>query len=117
MAVSAPVALIVEDDDEIREVLEDVVKRCGFETVTARHGLEALRFLRQGPRPSVILLDMMMPVMDGAEFLQRRTPDEKEIPVVVLTARTDAQVPEGVAVLHKPVSMELVLDALCPYSH
>ena len=118
MIPPAPIALIVEDDDDIREVLETVAQRAGFETATARHGLEALRYLRQhDERPSVILLDLMMPIMDGNSFLERRDASMKEIPVVVLTAKTDPHVPEGVQVLRKPVSMELVLDALCRYVH
>jgi two-component system OmpR family response regulator len=119
MPVLAPVALIVEDDDDIRDVLQDVAQRAGFETATARHGLEALRYLRDhaGELPSVILLDLTMPIMDGTSFLDRRVGEERDIPVVVLTARHDASVPPGVRVLRKPVSMEIVLDALCPYSH
>jgi CheY-like chemotaxis protein len=112
----APLALIVEDDDDIRDILETVAHLAGFQTAAARHGVEALRILRKtATRPNVILLDLMMPVMDGIEFLQRRVAEEKEIPVVVLTARHDASVPAGVRVLRKPVSMEIVLDALVPY--
>jgi len=119
MSVLAPVALIVEDDDDIRDVLELVAQRAGFETATARHGLEALRYLREHPAepPRVILLDLMMPVMDGSSFLERRDAAAQKIPVVVLTAKNDPHLPPGVQVLRKPVSMELVLDALCPYSH
>jgi CheY-like chemotaxis protein len=117
--VVAPVALIVEDDDDIREVLQDVAKRAGFDTASARHGLEALRYLRDhaDDLPSVILLDLTMPIMDGTSFLDRRVGAEMDIPVVVLTAKHDPSVPAGVQVLRKPVSMEIVLDALCPYSH
>ena len=85
----APRLLVVDDDATIREMLEMVLDSEGYEVVTAPHGLAALALLDQF-RPSVILLDMKMPIMDGWGFLDRyrRMPGAK-VPVVVLTAAQD----------------------------
>ena len=74
--------LLVEDDAEVRGALEELLKMEGFETLTASNGAEALRLLLQGSRVDLILLDLMMPVMDGWEFRleQRRTPVLAQIP-------------------------------------
>jgi len=88
--MTAPRRLLVVDDDlAIREMLDLVLTSEGYEVLTAPHGAEALRLLSQA-RPSVILLDMKMPVMDGWQFLERyrRLPDPK-VPIVVLTAAQD----------------------------
>jgi two-component system OmpR family response regulator len=114
---AAPIALIVEDDDAIREILAVVARHVGFETATARDGFEALRYLREAEElPALVLLDLMMPGMDGLQFLDRRDGRMREVPVVVLTARPTAQVPPDVRVLRKPISMELILDAIVPYA-
>src|SRR5689334_1575844 len=81
--------LIVDDDVDIREALTDTLEARGFEVVTAANGLEALRLLRSNAvSPSVILLDLMMPVLDGYEFLdeQRKDPALASIPVAIITA-------------------------------
>ena len=84
-----PRLLVVDDDPTIREMLEMVLDSEGYEVVTAQHGLAAFELLDR-VRPSVILLDMKMPVMDGWGFLERyrRRPGAKA-PVVVLTAAQD----------------------------
>jgi CheY-like chemotaxis protein len=81
--------LVIDDDVNIREMLDMVLASEGFEVVAVAHGAAALRMLEQ-VRPHVILLDMKMPVMDGWEFLRRyrELPGEK-VPVVVLTAAQD----------------------------
>lgn len=81
--------LVVDDDANIREMLDMVLASEGFEVITASHGAAALGMLDR-VRPHVILLDMKMPVMDGWEFLRqyRRRPGAK-VPVVVLTAAQD----------------------------
>jgi DNA-binding response OmpR family regulator len=110
-----PVALIVEDDEDIREALEAVVEHAGFEPVVAVHGLDALRYLRSCPRlPSVVLLDLMMPVMDGWQFLERRDERARSIPVVVLSSVRDTRLPATVRWLKKPVSVDELIAALRP---
>jgi CheY-like chemotaxis protein len=80
--------LIVEDDADLREALSDVLRDEGFAVTSAADGQEALDRLRREGRPSLILLDLTMPVMNGWQFRteQRRDPDLSEIPVVVLSA-------------------------------
>ncbi|MFP4596777.1 MAG: response regulator [Persicimonas sp.] len=83
-------ALVVEDDPATQEVIERAMSRAGWQTTTASNGRLALERLEGAERiPKVILLDLMMPEMDGFEFLRevRKTPAWAEIPVIVVTAR------------------------------
>jgi CheY-like chemotaxis protein len=81
-------ALIVEDDANTREMLERNLRKHGWQTATAGNGIDALARVSERT-PSVILLDLMMPEMDGFEFMQalRQRDDGRKIPVVVITAR------------------------------
>lgn len=83
--------LIVEDDLGIRETLADLVQALGFQSREAANGRQALEMLQE-IRPSIILSDIMMPVMDGIELLRvlKRHPEYCTIPVIILTAKTDA---------------------------
>lgn len=78
--------LVVDDDADTRELLDAVLARAGYTVVTANNGHEALALLRS-IQPQMILLDIQMPVMDGAEFreAQRRDHDLIKIPTVVMT--------------------------------
>jgi CheY-like chemotaxis protein len=80
--------LLVEDDLDIAEAILDVLMDEGYEVAHATNGLEALDLLRSEPQPAVILLDLMMPEMDGPQFraAQLRDPRLSQIPVVVLSA-------------------------------
>jgi CheY-like chemotaxis protein len=81
--------LIVDDDFDIREILSETLEERGFEVVTAANGLDALKLVRSmAAPPSVILLDLMMPVMDGYGFVEERRKDAalSEIPVAIITA-------------------------------
>jgi CheY-like chemotaxis protein len=123
MAPGTCAVLIVEDDRDIRRAFAQTLEEEGFSAAQARHGREALELLRSSLVPSVILLDLMMPVMDGWQFRieQRRDPKIAEIPVVVISA--DASVQErlenmGVAgFLKKPVAFDDLLEMVrrfCP---
>ena len=82
--------LLVDDDLDIREALTDILEDRGFHVTSAANGREALTVLRSGNvSPSAILLDLMMPVMDGFQFLaeMRKVPEWREIPVIVVTAK------------------------------
>ncbi|MBN9684252.1 MULTISPECIES: response regulator [unclassified Corallococcus] len=79
--------LVVDDDPDILEALSEILEAEGFEIRRARNGKEALERLEPDP-PHLILLDLMMPVMDGWEFAQRmrQKPDFAGIPIIVLSA-------------------------------
>jgi CheY-like chemotaxis protein len=111
--------LVVEDDDEIRAVLSDVLHEEGFPVTSASNGLEALTRLRQlYVPPRVILLDLMMPVMNGWEFraAQREQPEIAHIPVVVLSIadnlRNGARELGGCDFLPKPIDFPALLDTV-----
>ena len=80
--------LIVEDDEDLREMMAQLLTLEGFQTATVANGQEALAYLHASARPEVILLDLMMPVMDGWEFRRRQQadPDLAGVPVIVLSA-------------------------------
>jgi CheY-like chemotaxis protein len=80
--------LLVEDDFSIRETITELLEDEGFRVTCAANGAEALERLEVGEEPGLILLDLMMPVMDGSEFrrAQRTDPRLSRIPVVVLSA-------------------------------
>ena len=80
--------LLVDDDEAVVEALAEFLEDEGFEVVTAADGRAALDHLRRGVRPCAILLDLMMPGMNGWDFFDelQRDPRLKKIPVVVATA-------------------------------
>jgi CheY-like chemotaxis protein len=100
--------MLVEDDVDIRADLSALLCSEGFEVACAADGAEALAQLRQGTRPDVILLDLMMPLMNGWEFRaeQLRDPALAAIPVLLLTAgdanqdlsalRADGRIPKPI---------------------
>jgi len=103
--------LVVEDDFEVAETLNDFLTDEGFRIVTARNGKEALAQLRAGLRPSAILLDLLMPEMDGWQFRQEQVADAtlRDIATVIFTAtsppETAARMP-GVEVIRKPIDAD-----------
>lgn len=118
-AVATPgVVLVVDDDFEVRDSLGDVLAEAGYQIVGAAHGGEALDLLHEGLRPLAIVLDVMMPVVDGVQFRlqQRREPDIADIPVIILSA--DRQVAgkahelQALAYLAKPTRVEVILGLL-----
>lgn len=80
--------LIVDDDRAVLNGLSELLESEGYAVATAIDGVDALKQLRAGLRPCVILLDLMMPLMDGWDFRheQMKDPDLKDLPVVVITA-------------------------------
>ena len=113
--------LVVEDDRDLRSSLCDALRLEGYEVVCAEHGEAALRYLGTGARPCVILLDLMMPVMDGWTFRQELLKDQElaAIPVVVMTAASAARAKAVVsnAILFKPLGMDAVVGVVqehCP---
>jgi CheY-like chemotaxis protein len=114
--LSCHTILVVDDDSDIRDTLTEILGDEGYRVSSARNGREALAFLTAQTRPSLILLDMMMPEMDGWRFRQeqQRNPDIAGIPVVILSAHgnvREAALALGVAdYLRKPLRVESLLE-------
>jgi CheY-like chemotaxis protein/predicted transcriptional regulator len=110
--------MIVDDDTTIRDELAELLREEGYGVVTAANGRDALTVLRAGERPSVILLDLAMPIMDGRSFATelRKDPDLIELPVVLLSAQGNAREVaarvEAQACLVKPVPYVTLLDTV-----
>jgi len=113
--------LIVEDDEGVREGLEALLNAAGIPHEAAGDGCEALEKLMHGPTPGAVVLDLMMPVMDGFRFLTARKLDRRiaAIPVIVLTAapevlfdREDLNVHE---IILKPCDPEQFVKTLRRY--
>jgi CheY-like chemotaxis protein len=111
--------LLVEDDHALRETLSDVLSDQGYDVACACNGQEALDRLGQELPPDLILLDLIMPVMDGWAFrdAQRRSPALAGIPMVVLSASFQPDSPRvralgAQAVLAKPIGLDRLIAAL-----
>jgi CheY-like chemotaxis protein len=111
--------LLVEDDSALRETLAEVLTDLGYQVTCAGNGQEALDQLGQGAPPDLILLDLVMPVMDGWAFreAQRRAPSLAAIPMVILSASCPSHNPrmkslDAQAILPKPVGLERLAGAL-----
>lgn len=85
--------LIVDDDPDLRETMKDLLAFEGFKATTAGNGMEALRQVTQRQHPCLVLLDLMMPVMDGWEFLETMENQHRQIldglHIVVVSAVAD----------------------------
>jgi CheY-like chemotaxis protein len=110
--------LVVEDDDATREALGLILGAQGFGVLRAANGQEALVLMRAGPQPDLILLDLMMPIMDGWQFRREQTQDPSlsAIPVVVLSAdgnvRQKAAALRADGYLQKPFEVDSLLEAI-----
>ena len=109
--------LVVEDNDDVREMMAVTLELEGHKVDTAANGREALEKLRTGEKPCLILLDLMMPVMNGWEFRRalQQDPVLRTVPVVVVSAATGDIVKKtpADAFLSKPVDMDRLLDVVC----
>jgi CheY-like chemotaxis protein len=105
--------LLVEDDDDTREAFLDLLHDAGYKVTAATNGREALDLLR-GEGASLVLVDLFMPVMDGAQLIEamRRDRALAGVPVVAITAAAATQVPAGVRVLKKPFRMDEVFELI-----
>jgi len=114
--------LLAEDNSDTRDAIAQVLVVEGYTVVTAVHGRQALEHLQGGLRPALILLDLMMPVMDGWEFrrMQLSEPALAAIPVVLISAHDEVaragDTLRAAGVVRKPVDIEEMLrtiEALC----
>jgi len=113
---SAPV-LIVEDDPDQREAITLALQSEGYSVVTAGSGVEALETLDAGTKPCMILLDLMMPEMDGIQFRREQLKSDAfaEIPVVVVSAfgqMTRAKYLQVADYLRKPLDLDQLLAVI-----
>ncbi|HKO90819.1 MAG TPA: response regulator [Polyangiaceae bacterium] len=106
--------LIVDDDQHIRDSLREAFEEEAYEVSTASNGQEALDLVRQAePRPEVVILDLVLPVVDGFRVYQalQADPELARIPVIVSTSNP-GRAPAGVVVIPKPLKLERLLDAV-----
>jgi len=111
--------LIIEDDDDIRDALCQLLEEEGYRVRAAHHGQEGLALATQEGPPQVILLDLMMPIMNGWEFLAARRHDPKlaRVPVVVVSATGDpGGLGESTAFLRKPFDVQRLLQVVEQYA-
>ena len=114
---TARFVLIVDDDPDLLDVTSFVIQNEGMAVETARNGEEALAVIGTGRMPALVLLDLMMPVMNGWEFLAAvaNDPGLRGIPVVVLTAAEHAEIPGALEVLSKPMDLKRLLRVVERY--
>lgn len=107
--------LVVDDDYGIREALKAALEYEGYAVATAENGQVAIDLLQDGLRPCLIVLDLMMPVMDGWTFADRVATDQSysSIPIVVVSAFDD-QAPDikAKSIFQKPVNLKALFDVI-----
>jgi CheY-like chemotaxis protein len=124
MTAKSSFILVVDDDFDVREALCEALEYEGYQVHGVEHGRAALDYIKQrNANPCLILLDLMMPVMDGMAFREEQLKDPAiaSIPVVLITAAGTHAASRVLAdgVLHKPLRIESVIQAIethCPKS-
>jgi CheY-like chemotaxis protein len=107
--------LVVEDDDDIRESLKELLEEEGYRVDTATNGQQALIKLRDQELPQLILLDLMMPVMDGWQLQQelRGEPTFARLPIIVMSASKFSREPlSAAAFIPKPLDAGVLLETI-----
>jgi CheY-like chemotaxis protein len=119
---ASDLVLVVEDDIDTRHLISVTLESADYQVVAAGDGEEAIRYLHSGaPLPCLILLDLMMPIMNGWEFrsAQQADPLLSQIPVVILSASSDvarhAQNLRASTYLVKPMDLDAVVEAARKY--
>ncbi len=114
--------LIIEDDEAIREAVQYALEAEGYNVLTAADGKSGLALVHQAARPCLILLDLMLPVMNGWEFLDALRSDSRNmlaaIPVVITSAAGSAAksaVEQAQGYIRKPIDLELLLEAVVKF--
>jgi two-component system, chemotaxis family, chemotaxis protein CheY len=117
--MTAKTILVIDDDRDLREVVADVLNMHGYEVWTAEHGAAALERLEGAETlPSLILLDMMMPVMNGWAFAEEKAKSARlaAIPFIAFTAHVDSSEAANVVgaklCLKKPFGMDELLETI-----
>ena len=115
--------LVLEDNRDVRETLQAFLQLEGYDVETAENGKDGLERMRAGFQPGLIVLDLMMPVMDGAQFRREQLADPvfATIPVVVCSAlfpdEVEAQQRGAVAYVKKPVDVDALLSTIRTLIH
>lgn len=108
--------LVVDDDEDLREMIALVLGAHGYRTQEAVDGLDALEQIVAGARPALVLLDLRMPRMNGTEFLAALRARDTSIPVVVITGdlggARDALAAGARTCVRKPIDMDALLDTV-----
>jgi len=113
--------LLIDDDPDIRVSLAELLRLEGYPVVTACNGEEGLEKLKSNSLPCVILLDLMMPIMDGWEFRAKQLsePDLAQLPVVIISATTEirrhAFELKAAGFVSKPFVLDRLLSVLQRY--
>jgi CheY-like chemotaxis protein len=112
-----PHVLVVEDDADVLESLALILTDHGYRVLTATSGADALRVLESRERPALILLDLIMPGMDGLTLLDRLRGDHRfaHVPITILSAGSIGRAPRGYPFLRKPVSVEDLLAVVAKH--
>ncbi len=101
--------LLVDDDQDLRDSIAELLRQRGYVVATAEDGHAALAVIAGNGMPCVVLLDLVMPVMDGWKFLAavQADPHLSAIPIVIASAHAATHAPSGIAgVLHKPFDLD-----------
>jgi CheY-like chemotaxis protein len=109
--------LIVEDEEDLREMMREALELNGYRVVTASEGVDALAKLAHIQAPCLILLDLLMPGMNGWDFYEnvRKRPELAAVPVIVHSS-APSRAPQGVTrVLQKPLGIDRLLSTVQEY--
>ena len=110
--------LVIEDDQAIRDTFVEILQNEGYSVASAGNGQEGVSYLRSHPAPRVIILDLMMPIMNGFEFRneQAANPGWARIPTIVMSAdvRAESRIGEfaPAGYLRKPIDLDELLEAV-----
>ena len=107
--------LLIEDDDDIRSALFNALEDEGYSVITAENGREGLRALEKTDEIAIVLVDLMMPVMNGEEFIQqvKSRGHFSQIPLIVVSANADRANKLGVSeIIRKPFDLDRLLSSV-----
>jgi len=109
--------LIVEDEEDLRELMRDALQMRGYSVVTAEEGTDALRKIDDIGPPCVILLDLLMPGMNGWDFFEkvRERPELSSVPVIIHSSASSRAPAGATRVLQKPLAFERLISIVAEY--
>jgi two-component system, sensor histidine kinase and response regulator len=111
--VSEKTVLVVDDEPDIRDALRDILEDEGYRVEHAANGAEALSLLSTLPRPCAVILDIIMPVMDGAQVYSviRSDPRLADIPLLISTS-DPSRAPKGSLIMSKPIDLQRLVSTV-----